>query len=167
MPEYLNNNVAMDWNDTLENDGQEYVILPEGDYVFTVTSFERGHFPGSAKMSPCNKATLTLQVLSNKGIVSIRTDFILNRLVEFRISAFYRSVGLKKHGEKLVMDWDRAVGLSGRAHFKPRTYLDNNGNEHQVNNVERFYDYDASKMPVLNEGFMEVPEGFEDGIPFN
>ena len=30
--EYMaDNNVAMDWNDTIENDGQEFIILPEGD----------------------------------------------------------------------------------------------------------------------------------------
>ena len=56
------NNQGMDWNDTLENDGQEYIILPEGDYNFVVTNFERGRFPGSAKMPPCNKAALTLVV---------------------------------------------------------------------------------------------------------
>ena len=57
MADYLNNNVGMDWDDVLETDGQEYIILPEGDYNFEVTDFERGHFPGSAKMAPSNKAT--------------------------------------------------------------------------------------------------------------
>ena len=36
----------MDWNDTIESDGQEFVLLDEGDYNFTVTNFERGRFPG-------------------------------------------------------------------------------------------------------------------------
>ena len=57
-----NNNMIMDWDDALENDGQEYVVLEEGDYNFTVTGFERGRFPGSAKIPPCNKAALTLAV---------------------------------------------------------------------------------------------------------
>ena len=33
----LDNNI-MDWGDTIENDGQEFVVLPEGDYTFTVTT---------------------------------------------------------------------------------------------------------------------------------
>ena len=113
MADYLNNNAGMDWDDAIENDGQEFIILPEGDYNFTVTDFERGRFPGSAKMSPCNKATLTLQVKTEDGIASIRTDLILNRVVEFRISAFFRCIGQKKHGERLVMDWNKEIG---RAH---------------------------------------------------
>ena len=82
MADYINNNAGMDWDDAIENDGQEFIILPEGDYNFTVTDFERGRFPGSAKMSACNKATLTLQVKTDDGIASVRTDLILNRVVE-------------------------------------------------------------------------------------
>ena len=29
-------NMIMDWDDTIESDGQEFVVLPEGDYTFTV-----------------------------------------------------------------------------------------------------------------------------------
>jgi len=32
MADNMANNVAMDWNDTIENDGQEFIILPEGDW---------------------------------------------------------------------------------------------------------------------------------------
>ena len=41
--DYENRNNAqemcMDWNDAIENDGQEFVTLEEGDYNFTVTGF--------------------------------------------------------------------------------------------------------------------------------
>ena len=56
---YQNQNMFLDWDDAIENDGQEFVTLEEGDYNFTVTGFERGRFPGSAKLPACNKATLT------------------------------------------------------------------------------------------------------------
>ena len=71
----LDNNI-MDWGDTIENDGQEFVVLPEGDYTFTVTNFERGRFPGSAKIPPCNKATLTIQIDNDKGSANARFDLI-------------------------------------------------------------------------------------------
>jgi hypothetical protein len=45
----------MDWDDAIENDGQEFIILPEGDYNFTVTDFERGSFPGSPKCPPATR----------------------------------------------------------------------------------------------------------------
>lgn len=138
---------SMDWNDTLENDGKEFIILPEGDYNFIVTGFERGRFPGSAKISPSNKATLTLQVETDEGIGSTRLDLILNRVVEFKVSAFFRCIGQKKSGERLVMDWNNVVGSQGRAHFKPREY-EKNGEKRKVNDVERFYDYDKKYFPA-------------------
>ena len=164
MADYLNNNVGMDWDDVLETDGQEYIILPEGDYNFEVTDFERGHFPGSAKMAPRNKATLTLKVVTKDGIANVRTDLILNRLVEFKIAAFFRCIGEKKHGEKLVMNWNKVLGSKGRAHFKPRTYTDKDGNERQANNVERFIDYDE-KFFSADGGFVDLTD--DGDLPFD
>ena len=165
MADFENNNVGMDWNDTIENDGQEFVILPEGDYNFVVSNFERGRFPGSAKMQACNKASLTLQVETEDGVASIRTDLILNRLLEWRISAFFRCIGRKKHGEKLAMDWNNLIGARGRAHFKPRDYNDKDGNKKQANDVERFYDYDGKFFPKDTTGFGGIPMSSSD-IPF-
>ena len=155
-------NMVMDWNDTIENDGQDFVILEEGDYNFTVTGFERGRFPGGPKVPACNKAALTLQVQTDEGVAIIRTDLLLYRSLEWRISAFFRCIGQKKHGERLVMDWNRVVGSRGRAHFKPRTYTDRDGNERQANDVDRFYDWDEKYFPVSSE-WATVPD---DEIPF-
>ena len=155
MADYVkNNDVALDWDDVIEDDGQEFIILPEGDYDFKVESFERGEFKGSAKMSPCSKAILNLQVETEKGVANIRTDLIMNRVMEWRLSAFFRCIGLKKHGEKLRMRWNEVAGATGRAHFKPRTYMDN-GNERQVNDVVRFYDPQPD------------PQEADDDLPFS
>lgn len=153
----------MDWDDAIENDGQEFIILPEGDYNFTVTDFERGRFPGGPKVPACNKATLTLQVKTKDGIAMVRTDLLLYRSLEWRISAFFRCIGQKKHGERLVMNWNKVVGSKGRAHFKPRKYT-KDGEERQANDVDRFYDYDEKNFPAEDD-WMTVPDGAED-LPF-
>ena len=58
-------------------------------------------------------------------------------------AAFFRSIGQKKHGEKTVMNWNKVVGSRGKAHFKPREYQ-KDGQTRQVNDVDRFIDYDPS-----------------------
>ena len=152
----MDNNGIMDWNDTIENDGaQPYVVLPEGDYTFTVRSYERGRFPGGQKIPACNKAVVLLDVDSDQGPAECKLDLILHRSVEWKLAAFFRCIGQKKHGEKLVMNWDQIPGSRGRAHFKPRTFTGRNGNELQSNEVERFYDYDDKMMsmaPVSDPG---------------
>ena len=136
-------NRIMDWDDVIENDGQEFVVLPEGDYTFTVTNFERGRFPGSAKIPACNKATISINIDNDKGVANARFDLILYRTLEWKIASFFRCIGQKKHGEKVVMNWNGIVGARGRAHIKPRTYT-KDGEERQVNDVDRFFDFDES-----------------------
>lgn len=150
-------NMIMDWDDVIENDGQEFVILPEGDYTFTVTNFERGRFPGSAKIPACNKATISISIDNDKGIATARFDLILYRTLEWKIASFFRSIGQKKHGEKVTMNWNGIVGARGKAHIKPRTYI-KDGEERQANDVDRFYDYEESTgfAPVSDP---EVPWG--------
>ena len=150
-----NQNMLMDWNDSIETDGQEFVLLPEGDYNFLVTGFERGRFPGGAKVPACNKATITVQVGTENGIAIVKFDLLLYRSLEWRISSFFRCIGQKKHGEKLTMDWNKVINSVGRAHFKQRTYTNQYGEEKTVNDLDRFIDY--------NPEFFEVSE---EDLPF-
>ena len=152
----FDNNI-MGWDDVIENDGQEFVVLPEGDYTFTVSNFERGSFPGGAKIPACPKATVTLSIDNDQGVATARVDLLLYRTLEWKIAAFFRCIGQKKHGEKVAMDWNKVVGARGKAHIKPRSYT-KDGEERQVNDVERFLDYEPSVAftPVKDE---ELPWG--------
>ena len=143
--------MLMNWDDSIETDGQEYILLPEGEYNFKVTNFERGRFVGSAKIPQCNKATITIQIEAKEGTTSVKFDLILYRTLEWRISAFFRCIGQKKHGEKLTMDWGKVIGSKGRAYIKQRSYTNLNGEEKFINDVERFIDYS---------------EDFFDDLPF-
>jgi len=143
--------MLMNWDDSIETDGQEYILLPEGEYNFKVTNFERGRFNGSAKIPQCNKATITIQIEAKEGTTSVKFDLILYRTLEWRISAFFRCIGQKKHGEKLTMDWGKVIGSKGRAYIKQRSYTNLNGEEKFINDVERFIDYS---------------EDFFDDLPF-
>ena len=33
------------WDDQIEKGGSDFIVLPEGDYDFVVTEFERGRHP--------------------------------------------------------------------------------------------------------------------------
>ena len=159
-----NNNAVLDWNDIIEDDGQEFVLLEEGDYNFTVTNFELGHFPGSAKLPACNKATITLEVDTRDGCAYVKHDLLLCRNLEWRISSFFRCIGQKKHGERLVMDWNKVLYAQGRAHFKSRTYTNRDGEERKANDVDRFYDYDPNFFSD-EDNWTDLP-GSDDELPF-
>ena len=131
----------LDWDSTIEDDGTGFVLLEEGDYDFTVTGFERGRHNGSAKIPACNKAIVTLSIETPNGVAEIKENLILYKTMEWKISAFFRSLGMKKHGERLVMDWDKVLGAAGRAHIVQREYVGNDGTNKKANNVKYFLDY--------------------------
>ncbi|HJC24961.1 MAG TPA: hypothetical protein H9761_14865 [Candidatus Eisenbergiella merdavium] len=130
----------LQWDDTIENDGQEYVTLPEGDYAFTVESFERGRHNGSEKLPACNKAIVRLRIDTPEGPAFISHQLFLHTKTEGLLSAFFSSLGLKKKGEPLRMNWNAVTGASGRAHITLDP--DRNDPEKKYNHVKRFYPKD-------------------------
>ena len=164
MKEYLNNDIGLDWDDVIENDGKEFIVLSEGDYNFTITDFERGRTKGSDKMKPCNMAILTLRVDSDKGTAFIRTQIVLNRKCEYRISSFFRCIDRKRQGERVAMDWNNLIGERGRAHFKPGTYTDNDGKSREKTDVSYFIDYDP-KFFEDEDTYDSIPD--DDDLPFD
>lgn len=139
-----NEGYEIGWDDEVEQDGGDFVLLDEGEYSFTVTKFERGRFPGSTKIPPCNKAVLTLAIDSDQGRTSVIADLIMYSSMEWKLSQFLRSVGLKKEGEKVRVKWDQLVGKKGRCMIKHRTYTNKNGEEKQTNDIDRFIDANLS-----------------------
>ena len=134
----------MSWDDAIVNDGNGgYILLEEGDYNFTVSAFERGHYAGGAKLSACPKAALKLEIQTDSGTATALTDLLLHHSLEWKLAAFFRCIGQKKQGERLQPKWNSVLGAKGRAHFKPRVYTGNDGIEKKTNNVDYFIDYDA------------------------
>lgn len=144
MSEYINDAHEIGWDDEISSDRGQYIILKEGDYNFVVSAFERARFPGSSKIPACNKAVLTLAVDTPDGAVAVKYDLILWSSLEWKISEFFRAIGQKKHGEKFRPQWSAVIGSKGRGHFKPRTYIKKDGTEGEINDVERFYDFDPT-----------------------
>lgn len=149
----MTDNGCFNWDDTIENDGNGFVLLDEGDYTFTVTGFERGSYPGGAKIPPCNVAKLTLTVDTAASSTQIKCDLLLYKSLEWKISSFFRSIGMKKHGERLVMNWNGILGESGMAHIGQREYTGNDGQVRKTNEVKYFMDPlpESMKRSNLND----------------
>lgn len=151
---------CLDWDAEISQDEPDYVILPEGNYRFTVVDIERGRHGGSPKLPPCNKATLTLHVHTKEGDVRVRTNLFLHKKTEWKVSQFFRSIGKKGKGEKIKMDWPHAKGAVGWAHIGPSTYTAADGSERRGNEVKEFLPREeAEKQPAFTDvtGQVDVP----------
>ena len=136
----MENNETFTFDSVIEDEGRPFILLPEGDYDFVVTNFERGNFPGSAKIPPCLKATITLEITTDEGKTSIRTDLMFAKIVEWKMCSFFRSIGQKKSGQPLKPNWNTVVGSYGKAHIKQREYINKQGEKKIINDVDNFLD---------------------------
>ena len=138
------------WEDIIENDGPEFTLLPEGDYDFKVLSFERARHPGSAKLPPCNKAIVHIEIDSPEGRTVIKHNLFLHSKCEGMLCAFFSAIGQRKRGEQLRMNWNTVPGSTGRRKVGIRTWTKDDGSEGKTNEIKRFYE--AEEKPKFTPG---------------
>ncbi|WP_314403956.1 hypothetical protein [uncultured Granulicatella sp.] len=138
------------WDDTIQQDSADFILLPEGLYNFVVKGFERGrHMPNPqnpGKLPACNKATVSIEIETAEGSTILKHNLFLHSSTEGMLSAFFAAIGQKKKGEPLKMNWQTIVGARGVCKVGIRTY---NGN--QYNEVKAMlYPEDVNQSKVLN-----------------
>jgi hypothetical protein len=144
------------WDDEIEKEGGNFVLLPPGDYNFTVAKFERGRFQGSDKMPPCNQAKLELTIHSPEhGNATIFHNLMLHTKTEGFLSNFFAGIGQKKKGEKLRMNWNLVTGAKGRCKVIQNKYM-SKGEERVNNQIDTFYSYeDFLKHNGQQQGYQQ------------
>lgn len=124
----MEQNKALNWDDEIQEEST-FTLLPEGDYDFKVINFERAWYDGSEKIPPCNKAIITIRVEGDAGTTELKENLFLTTKTEGLLSSFFSSIGQKKKGEPLRMNWNKVIGSSGRVKISTRSYNDNTYNQ--------------------------------------
>lgn len=136
------------WEDPIENDGPDFTILPEGDYDFEVLGFERGRHTGSDKLPACNKAVLRIKLTGPEGTTTLDHNLFLHTKTEGILCAFFNSIGQRKHGEKMTMNWNKVVGSKGRCKVVIDTWIGSkDGKEFKNNKIQKFHEYQPPAQP--------------------
>ena len=129
----------LSWDDEIENDRGDWVLLPEGEYPFTIKTYERKRFAGSAKLPPCNQAELTIEIDGGEaGVTTVRHSLYLHTKTEGLLCAFFTAIGQRKHGEKLRMNWQSVPGSKGRCKVVIEDWTGKDGENHQSNRIKSF-----------------------------
>lgn len=130
---------ALDWDDGELSDEGGFTLVPEGTYPFIVTKLEKGRFEGSAKMAPCPRAVVTIDVVTDTGIYPVIDRLMLNTKQAWRIAKFFEGLGYAKNPEtgKVPVRWNEVEGKQGWAEIGVREY-EANGKVYQTNEVRRY-----------------------------
>lgn len=153
-----NGNYELGWDDEIEQEGGNFELLPDGEYQFRVTGWSRGRHEGSAKIPACNKAIVNLDIIKPDGkTVSMTENLLLYSSCEWKLSEFFISLGLKKHGEKVRMQWNAITGRMGRVKISTRKWKGKDGSDKESNQIDRFLEPAAGGTPQTwqqpNKGF--------------
>ncbi|WP_270344759.1 hypothetical protein [Enterococcus thailandicus] len=107
----------LSWDDTIQNDSTDPVVLEPGDYIFEVEKFERARYtPGpNSKLPACNMAKLTLKIASEKGTAIVFNNLYLHTSTELGCAVIYCHHHSKgSQGGKNSMDRSSGSGVFAR-----------------------------------------------------
>lgn len=140
----------LQWDSPIQADS-EFTLLPDGEYDFEVIKFERARHTPSAegKLPPCNKAVVQIQINTPDGrSTQVTHNFFLHSSTEGILCSFFASIGQRKHGERLIMNWGKVPGARGRCKVGTRTWVGRDGGEMKSNQIIRFLYPDDDQQPA-------------------
>lgn len=136
---------ALDWDSEINNDGEEFILIPDGEYTFTVKEVSRKDYPGSNKIPACKKIEIKMEITSPVGTATVKDDLILWSTMEWKMAAFFVSLGMREKGQKgFRPDWNAVIGRSGLCKTNIREYTKKDGSQGQANNIDRFLPPDTN-----------------------
>lgn len=143
------------WDDEIKEESS-FTLLPEGDYSFTIKKFEKGRYDGGEKIPACPKAIVTFTVYTNDGqSVDLQENFLLHKKMEWKLSEFFASIGLKKKDEPVRMLWTpELIGRQGICKVIVHNYK-KDGENRQTNRIEKLYP--SYNQPVLAPPAQQAP----------
>jgi hypothetical protein len=124
------------WEDSVEK-GQDFVLLPAGDYDFEVESFERGRYEGSDKVPACPRAFLKLRIDGPDGASTVISEsLLLYDRMQWKLAEFFLSIGAEEVDGRVKMNWNIVPRATGRATIEVQP--DRNDPNKKYNHVKKF-----------------------------
>lgn len=132
-------NGSYGWDDVIKEESS-FILLPAGNYRFTIKDFSKARYNGGDKIPACNKAVVTFEVYAPDGRnVEITENFLLHQRMEWKLSEFFASIGLKKKNEPVRMLWTpELIGKTGVCKLTVHSYQ-KDGENRQINRIEKLY----------------------------
>lgn len=130
---------VLGWDDEIK-DEKQFVLLPEGDYLFVIKKFEKGRFNGNSKTPPCNKAIVTFEVYTQNGEkAEITENFLLLDILKWKLAQFFASIGMLEKDGAARMNWSpELIGKQGVCKVSIRTYQ-KDGTDRKINYIKELY----------------------------
>ena len=160
----MNNTVdemaAFGWDDEIEySEGGNYTLLPEGEYPFIVTNFERSSYTPKpdSKAPACNMAIISVKVTAPNGDeTTLKEQFLMYGKMKWKLSQFFVSIGQQKKGETLRPNWQALLGARGKLKLIVNPYKDKKtGEDKQNNRVDRYLEPEEANYQAPQQNYQQ------------
>lgn len=158
------NDGSYGWDDVIKEESS-FILLPAGDYRFTIKDFSKARYNGGDKVPACNKAVVTFEVYTSDGrSIEVTENFLLHQKMEWKLSEFFASIGLKKKNEPVRMMWSpELIGKTGVCKLNIHNYQ-KNGENKQINRIEKLYpSYDQPAVSQSVQPLTQPVQGQASG----
>lgn len=150
----------MDWSSEIENDGETRTLI-EGQAKFIVIGLEKKYTRNRDLM-----ADLTINIESKQGMNEVHDNLVLSKKSEWKLCQFFTAIGQRKHGERILPDWNAVRGSTGECEVFIEEYLRNDGTKGKSNKIKKYLDpNEPIKNPAVTSGLMTEDE--TTGGPLN
>lgn len=159
------NNEFLNWGEGFTAQEDEYVLLDEGVYNFTVTKMEKKVYSGNSTKIPngCPYAELTIQVPSQKGNANLTERLYLLKSMQWKLTQFFAAIGQPVVvGQVFNPNWNTVIGSTGKAEVVQHNYTNQNGDNRTNNQVNRYLKPD-DPTPAVN---VNLQGQSNNGMPF-
>lgn len=120
-------NQVLSWDTVQEigeiQEAQEYVLLPNGIYRYTIVDLEKKIFEGSDKLPQCPQATVTFVIHGGElGDSKVYRNFFLTQKTSWTYKQLFLTLRLVKENSNGLIPWDKLIGQTGVAEVNQREY---------------------------------------------
>ena len=163
------NNEFLQWGEGFTAQENEFVLLDEGVYNFTVSKMEKKVYDGNSAKIPngCPYAELTIQVESQKGTANIKERLYLMKSMLWKLTQFFAGIGQPVvTGQPFTPNWSTVIGSKGKAEITQHYYTNQNGDDRTNNQISRYLKPQDPTPAVnasvanqqMNQGQMNQPQ---------
>ena len=146
------------WDEEFVAEEKSFEPLPAGDYNFTITSFERKRFNGSAKLPPCGQIELSVDLTDGVNTGNTKYSLFLVNTMQWKITEVMFATGIFKEGDHITPNMiEKAVGGTGRCKVSVYEY-EKNGKQYKNNQIDKFYKKES--QPAYSATTTQPPAQF-------
>lgn len=153
------NNEFLNWGESFTAQEDEFVLLDEGVYNFTVTKMEKKIYDGNSSKikNGCPYAELNLQIESPKGTANVRERLYLMKSMQWKLTQFFMGIGQQVVvGQPFNPNWETVIGSKGKAEITQHSYTNQNG-DNRTNNQVAHYLKPTDPTPAVNANMNAQP----------